>query len=371
MTGVTGFLGAHLLAALVASNSVNKVYAFMRPDGVGDQPPVLRLEKSLRKKGFSIPLHKVVPLYSDITQAGFGIEDTATHNTMKSEVTHVIHCAWAVNFAINLSAFEPQILGLYNLLTFCLQTDQSARLMFCSSIGVAQSTKGPAIIASAPIPSYASCSPMGYSQSKLVGERLVESATKSGANATVLRIGQIIPGRHRGMPLWNPNEALPLMIRSASKNSVEALPILDNGRDFCDWIEVDTLADTILQLAGVGNITTSKQLVYNLVNPRVFSWKNEFLPALQRAGLEFSTVSWQEWLERLESSTEDTYVNPSRKLLGFWLKQTQREGEITFDTAAAEAASLALRESSRLVDGGLLDRIVDAWRQHEVATEQK
>ncbi|KAF3916714.1 hypothetical protein ABW20_dc0106499 [Dactylellina cionopaga] len=365
LTGATGFLGAHILAAVVASNSVSKVYAFMRPGSEEGRTPVVHLERILRNKGFSISLDKVVPLYNDITQDSLGLETTALYKTMKSDVTHIIHCAWAVNFAIHLSAFEPQLLGLHNLLAFAIQTDRNARLLFCSSIGVAQSINSPATIASAPIPSFDNCSPMGYSQSKLVGERIIESAAKNGANATVLRIGQIIPGRRRGTKLWNPTEALPLMIRSASKDSVGALPILDTGRDACDWIEADTLADTILQLAGIGHATESVELIYNLVNPRVFSWENDLLPALKRAGLDFDTVPWQEWLERLESSTEDASVNPSRKLLGFWLKQKWREGGLTFCTAAAEAASLALREAFRVVDGGFIEQIVEAWKQHE------
>ena len=371
LTGATGFLGAHILAALVASKSVGKVYAFMRPGSDEGQTPEVRLESCLRRKGFSIPLDKVVSLYNNITQESFGLETTALYKKMKSEVTHIIHCAWAVNFAIHLSAFEPQFLGLHNLLAFGLQTDRNAHLLFCSSIGVAQSTKGPATIPSAPIPSFDNCSRMGYSQSKLVGEHIVESATRNGAKVTVLRIGQIIPGRRSGTKLWNPTEALPLMIRSASKNSVGALPILDTGRDACDWIEADALADTILQLAGIGQATQSAELVYNLVNPRPFSWKNDLLPALQRAGLEFDTVPWDEWLRRLESSTEDASVNPSRKLMGFWLKQTRREGTLTFDTAAAEAASSALREANRLVDGSFVEQVVEAWRQHKTADKSQ
>ena len=199
---------------------------------------------------------------------------------------------------------------------------------------------------------------------------MVESAVKCGVNATVLRIGQIIPGRCRGTKLWNPTEAIPLMIRSASKDSAGALPFMDPGRDACSWIEADTLADAILQLAGVeqrGRVTDSvppeRSLVYNLINPRDFSWNDDLLPALRHAGLTFDTVSWQTWLERLESSTEDVRVNPSRKLLGFWSRQTQRDNGLTFDTAAAEHASAALRGSLRVVDGGFMGQIVDAWKQ--------
>jgi thioester reductase-like protein len=342
------------------------VYAFTRPGSEDGQTPLARLEHSLQTKGLSIPLNKVIPLYADTTQESFGLQTAGLYQKLKSEVTHIIHCAWAVNFAIHLTAFEPQLLGLHNLLAFGLQSVRNARLLFCSSIGTAQASPGPATIASALIPSFDICSPMGYSQSKLAGEYIIESASKIGANATVLRIGQIIPGRRRGTKLWNPSEAVPLMIRSANKDSAGALPILDTGRDTCDWIEADTLADTILQLAGIEHTVDSTQLVYNLVNPRTFSWKDDLLPSLLRAGLKFDTVPWQEWLERLAASTEDTSSNPSRKLLEFWRKQTHRDGRITFDTAAAEASSPALRESTRLVDGNFIEQVIEAWKTHEI-----
>jgi thioester reductase-like protein len=341
----------------------------MRPSSQEEQSPLVRLESSLQAKGFRIPLDKVVPIYADTTQENLGLKTPGLYKTMKSEVTHILHCAWTVNFVIHLTAFEPQLLGLHNLLAFGLESDRNARLLYCSSIGTAQATKGPTTIASVPIPSFEDCSPMGYSQSKLVGEHIVESASKNGANATILRIGQIIPGRRRGTKLWNTSEAVPLMIRSASKDSAGALPILDAGRDSCDWIEADTLADTILQLAGIGHAVDPTKLVYNLTNPRVFSWKDDLLPSLRRVGLKFDTVSWQEWLERLNSSTEDASINPSRKLLGFWRKQIRRDGGLTFDTAPAESASPALRASMRVVDHDFLEQLVEAWNETVAKTQ--
>ena len=341
----------------------------MRPGSEDGQVPLVRLQHSLQARGLNLPLNKVIPLYADITQESFGLQAPELYPKMKSEVTHILHCAWPVNFAIHLTAFEPHLLGLHNLLAFGLQSVRNARLLFCSSIGTAQASQGPATIASALIPSFDICPPIGYSQSKLAGEYIIASASKVGANATVLRIGQIIPGRHRGTKLWNPSEAIPLMIRSASKDSVGALPILDTGRDTCDWIEADTLADTILQLAGIEHTVDSTELVYNLVNPRTFSWKDHLLPSLLRAGLEFDTVPWQEWIERLQVSTEDVNINPSRKLLESWRKQTHREGRITFDTAAAEASSPALRASMRLVDDNFIEQVIEAWKTHEIAVK--
>lgn len=325
----------------------------------------------MQTKGFDLPLDNVVAVYHDLCEVDLGVECAKLFYDMSQQVTHVIHCAWAVNFAVPFSAFEPQLLGLHNLLSFSMQSANNARLMFCSSISVAQSTLAPAIIQSAPIDSLESCGTMGYGQSKLAGERIVEAAIVQGASATILRIGQIIPGRRRGSSLWNPSEALPLIIRAASKKSIASLPLLEGGRDSCDWLEADVLADTVLQLAGiedsedVNDVKTQsqRQTVYNLVNPNPFSWKDDLLPALKDAGLEFEPVVWKIWLEKLSYSTDDVRVNPSRKLLAFWSKQTQRHGELRFDTTAAEKASEAFRKASRAVDGGFMTKIVGSWEK--------
>ncbi|KAG6126433.1 putative NRPS-like protein biosynthetic cluster [Claviceps purpurea] len=383
LTGATGFLGSHILAALIASKRVHKIYALIRPHHRVPDAAVAssQLAAALQDKGFAdLPLDKVICIHHDLTKAdNLGIEPPHLYEALKKEATHIIHCAWAVNFTIGLPAFEPQIAGLHNLLSLCMQSKNQVCLQFCSSIGVAQAIQGPVVIPSSAMPSLDTGGDLGYAQSKLVGERIIESAVKNhGLSAMVLRIGQIVPGRRRGAKLWNPSEAIPLMIRAAmqGKGSIESLPILCPGRDVCDWIEADTLADTVVQLAGLdavegddadscggGSGRDRDSVFYNLVNPRAFSWKNDLLPALRDAGLVFDTLSWQDWLDRLASSTDELSLNPSKKLLGFWTKQTQREGPLRFDTTVSEAASPAFRQSLRVLDGGFIGQIVDAWRR--------
>ncbi|KAG5981811.1 hypothetical protein E4U54_006596, partial [Claviceps lovelessii] len=372
LTGATGFLGSHILAALIATNGVDKIYVLIRPhhEKSGTAAASSRLAAALKDKGFAdLPLDKVICVYHDLTEADhLGIEPAHLYEALKAEVTHIIHCAWAVNFTISLAAFEPQIAGLHNLLSLCVRSKHRVCLQFCSSIGVVQAIQGPAVVPSQAISSLEICGEFGYAQSKLVGERIVESAVKNhGLSAMVLRIGQIVPGRRRGVKLWNPSEAVPLMIRPAiqSEGSIGALPILGPGRDVCDWIEVDTLADTVVQLAGLdaAESVPSSHVFYNLVNPRVFSWEKDLLSALRDTGLVFDILPWQEWLDRLENSSDDLTINPSKKLLGFWKNQTPREGALRFDTTVSEEASSAFRQSLCLLDEGFIGQIVEAWKQ--------
>lgn len=230
----------------------------------------------------------------------------------------------------------------------------------------------PALIAEAPIPDLRQAAGTGYSRSKLVGERIVEAATHAGARATILRIGQIVPAHSEGSQLWNPNEAIPLIIRSAE--TIGALPSSTGatGADNMTWIEADVLAKTVVELGGIGPAKDNSghdesRLVYNLVHPHSFSWREDFLPALQNAGLKFDTVSWSEWLARLSASEKDVEKNPSRKLLGFWEAQgnagKKGQGEVRFETGEAEKKSGALRNAPRLVDGDRVATLLEAWRK--------
>ena len=195
---------------------------------------------------------------------------------------------------------------------------------------------------------------------------------RAGADATVMRIGQIVPSLGKGgTKLWNQNEMIPLMVRAAL--STGALPDGPGGGDRCSWIDVETLAGTVLDIAGLGEVGSGvnrregegeKRLVYNLVHPRPFSWREEFLQALKRAGLVFEVMRWEEWLERLEKSEVDLGRNPSRKLLGFWREQKRGQGkrEVTFGTSAAEEKSESLRNAGPVATGSYVADLLEAWK---------
>jgi thioester reductase-like protein len=309
---------------------------------------------------------KIVALSSDLSKPDLGL-GSSTFAELQSEVTYIFHCAWAVNFALSVQSFVPQLASLQNLINLSLSSPFSrpAKLLFCSSVGTAIAcpfTAGqPNVrIEETPIPDLTWASPTGYARSKLIAERMVEEAVASaGADAVILRIGQIIPARSTGSQLWNPNEMIPLMVRSAT--TIGALPDALGGGDFCSWIDVDTIATAVIE---IGEQKSESQLVYNLVCPRPSSWKLDFLPALQAAGLKFDMTDRKSWLQKLRESEPDAEKNPSRKLLAFWEVSMLKEdrGEIVFATNKAEENVRAIREMVRLISGDYVRRLVNAWR---------
>lgn len=146
---------------------------------------------------------------------------------MRIEVGLIIHIAWPVNFNIHLRSFEPHVRGLYNLLKFSLAVHrpQPARLMFCSSVSVAQDTpaSSASLVPEAPILDFRHASRTGYARSKLVGEHVVWNAVqKAEAQSSVLRIGQVVGDTKEG--IWNDKDFVPMIIRSAL--TMGTLPLL-------------------------------------------------------------------------------------------------------------------------------------------------
>jgi thioester reductase-like protein len=367
LTGATGFLGTHLLSELVANPRIVKIYCLIRITNT--QTASQRLKLALKNNSFAhlITSPKIICLACSLAEPKLGL-DLHNFKTLTAETTHIIHCAWTVNFALPLPSFRADLAGLQNLLSLSLSTSrpEPAEFVFCSSIAVALGTLPPALIPSTTL-DLSQASSTGYARSKCVGEKVVQEAMKnSGARARVARIGQIVPSRKDGeTKLWNQNEMIPLLIRSAK--SVGALPDQLSGGDSCNWMEVDVVAGSICEIAAFSknreNGEQEDNFLYNLVHPRSFSWRTDFLPKLKELGLMFQTVGYKEWLQKIRDSEADLVQNPSRKLLGFWESQQWAEnGEIRFDSGVLGGMKNLSWTELRVADGNLVAEILAAWK---------
>lgn len=228
LTGATGSLGAHVLAQMVESSNIDRIYCFVR----GPNPKSRVLESLHRRKLEIGPIgeRKIIPITTDWDRSLFGIDDLALMEKLRDQVTLIVHIAWPVNFNIHLQSFVPQLERLRDLLDLSLSVrrPEPARLLFCSSISTAYNTPTPAIIPDAAIEDLGQAASTGYAQSKLAAEHIVLNATRRGARAYVLRIGQVVGDTSHG--LWNDNEFIPSVIRSAL--TLQTLPRLEEVYDF-------------------------------------------------------------------------------------------------------------------------------------------
>ena len=316
VTGVTGSLGAHVVAQLAVRDGIGSIVCLVRAKS--DAAATERVVHSLRDREIhgSLPLHarqKITCYASDLSLPTLGLSPQ-TYATLRTETISIIHCAWSVNFNKTLPSFEYScILGAYNLITLCLATKRPApaSFNFCSSVSTVVNTPGPTVPEA--IPDFLSAQGMGYAQSKLVTEHIVaRAALQTGLRARVLRIGQITADTAHG--IWNPTEAIPLMLRSAITPGIRALPTLDENPR---WLPVDVVATAVIDIS----LSSSRKTVFNVVNPNTFSWTRELLPLLRDAGLEFESVGQREWVRRLRESDGDPGRNPTVKLVEFFARK--------------------------------------------------
>ena len=378
-------MGAHVLHLLVQQSQIARIYCLVR-----GEDPRQRLQHSLSGKLLSLNMSgnhfsKVEVFSSDPSRTHLGL-NASDYDKIASTATHIIHCAWPVNFQLGLSSFVPSLQGLQNLIQLSLSGPLRTypEFLFCSSISAALGTPSPAHIPESRIESLEQASDTGYAASKLVAERIIEAAAKNySLNATILRIGQVTGDTRNG--IWNDSEAFPLIIRSAV--TMGMLPEMKISER---WLPLDTVAESIAAIAGlkpsevginnefhVG--TTDNLRFYNIRSPHSFSWNRNLLPALHKTKLPaFENVPFETWIARLRGLSTRTYStdggeqyaaadpeqNPAIKLVDFLASHFSKDStdlDIEFDTAKAEAVCPALKNAPKVIESGLLEKMVEVW----------
>lgn len=381
LTGATGSIGAHTLFELLKDNSVSQVFCLTR-----QKSPAEAVRQSLINRDLHLTsdqMAKIVPLYSSLDQPNLGL-DAEVFSQIESSATHIIHAAWPVNFNFPLTEFESHIKGLHSLIQLSLSVKQPepAVLIFCSSISTVLQSQDKVITES---PAKLTDAYMGYGQSKLIGEHIVNNARHAGAHAYSLRIGQVSGHSKKG--LWNDTEALPLLIRSAL--TLNALPDLSHT---CSWLPVDKLACVILEIAqsctpvsvnGLENesrqseherssnlpakpLKHEEESLYNICNSREFLW-SDLLSVLTKNGFQFELVSFEKWIQLLRESEErgEEDINPAVKLIDHYEEMYGENSKLkpkSLITERSERDSITLRNGRLgMIEDGILDCYVRDW----------
>lgn len=343
VTGATGSLGAHVVAKLATDPSTEHIYCLVR---ASDSAQALqRVKESMlqRRVYHTLPLNsrrKILAMPSDLSDAHLGLSDD-TYVAITENLRAVIHCAWSVNFNMQLSSFEKgNISGVKHLINLCQSAQPSATMNFCSSVSTCSRATTVPIPESAPPLEWAQG--MGYAQSKSVSEHLCAKAAEQGVTARVLRVGQIVADTKNGV--WNAQEAVPMMMQTAV--TIGALPKL---KETPSWLPVDVVAEAVVDIS----ISDAGSIFTNITNPRMFDWTNDLLPALKKAGLTFDELEPKEWVQRLRTSTPDPTINPPIKLVDFFASKYDKD---EFSPSKPFATDRACEHSPALASAAVLDQ---------------
>ena len=364
LTGASGFLGAHLLAALAAAGTSIIICPVRARD---DRHALSRIEATLHRYGVVAPDmgSRVRAIAADLNDPQLG-RWAADYDRLAREVGSVVHCAADVNWTLSYEGLRAaNVLVTRNLLGFASRGARK-RFHFVSSLAACYSTRARRAATELDAAPHPAGLHLGYAQSKWVAERLVEAAAERGLDATLYRPGLI--NAHSGSGIGNDDDLFAQLVRGVI--ALGHAPDLDWRLDACP---VDYVAQAIARLAHVPNQGLA---AVHLRNPRPARWSEAVLWMNVR-GYKVSLEPFAAWTERAERASRDP-GHALHRLRGFLFARAEGEGGRTLpeiyadpvvtrvDAQRSDALVAGVGLACPRLDARALERTLDAWVVHGV-----
>ena len=341
LTGSTGALGSYLLDFLCSSPRVARVICLNRAENGRE-----RQTSVSSGRGLATDFREVDFLHADLGRDNLGL-GRADYSRLQNEVDRVIHNQWPVNFNLAVESFESHIRGVRHLVDFSAGARKNVPITFISSIGTLDGWNEPH-----PVPERCldnlTISSTGYGRSKLVSSLILDKVTEaSGIPSEIIRVGQIAgPLGEKGM--WNRQEWLPSIV--ASSLYLETLPADLGIMNTVDWVPIEQIAQTILEVAGIASEIAPEDIhgYFHGVNPSTTTW-SALAPAVKDfyGGRIKRLVPFAEWvraLEETQATIEDVSRNPAVKLLDTYRAWNAAQGGFDMETTRTKRYSRTMRE---------------------------
>jgi len=358
LTGATGFLGAHLLAALLEQTSADVICLVRQARDTTE--PTRRVRDNLARYRLWNPAYgnriEVVP--GDLLRPRLGLDPTSYIELCRSADV-IYHGAAAVNWVFPYGGLRDlNVLGTLEMLRLACR-ERPKTFHFISSLATCYSTVGTeAVTERSDSWDHLRGLHFGYAQSKCVAESLVRAASDRGLPATIVRPGLILGDRRSG--LSSPDDLLPSMIRGCIR--MGAAPDLDWQLASCP---VDHVADAIVALS---RRPTSSLDVYHLTGSPQRNWR-EVVLWLNLFGYRLPLIPFRDWLTRLEVEAASS-EHPLHSLRPFFRLEPRGSGGLTLPEllslptarrvcgARTDALLTELSRPRAAVNARLLDRCV-------------
>lgn len=339
LTGTTGAMGMYLLAELLKSPMISKIYCLNRSPLAEKQ-----WHDNLTQRGISIPSHGARLKFVTVN---FGLEnlglDHSNHSNLIEEFDLIVHTAWKVDFNQALSSFTENIESVLTLANWSISSPRQPRIVFVSSI----SSVGPwnptynfgQGIPEAAIRELDAALDLGYGESKQISERLLDkAATNSQASVTLLRVGQVGGATTAAQAKWTQRELVPSLLRTS-----KSMGLIPNDLPAVDWIPVDIVAKIAVELAlkDVADVSTPRY--YHVLNPQSVPWASFTKSIEQCCDYDVQFVPLSQWIKTLQkfdaTDSKETSSKPALKLIRFFSLMASSGPTAKYQTSATVNAS--------------------------------
>lgn len=379
-------MGCHILHSLVQRPHVQKVYCLIRTKK--SSPASKRLDDVLATNHLLDIItkeqrQKIIATDYDLYNANgrLGLSDSV-YEVLRSSVTTICHNAWAVNFNMQLTDFEPHCRGTFDLINLALQSTHKAKpsFLFVSTIGaILRASERP--IKETLYDLEAASGGVNYSVSKWITEQVCHRASQNtDLEVRILRLGQICGDTKHGM--WNTKEAWPMLM--ASGRTIGFLPANTKSDQEQRWLPSDVTGAAVADIALLDQLddktraSVTRFEVFHISNKRPALWNAVVIRALKQHGLQFETVSWAEWADRLEKSDSNVLRNPPYRLRRFFRSLANMVDENTVKEPRSPLSldmTNACKISPRLAEGApvnheLIGKFLKYWESQPGWTGQ-
>ncbi|KIJ53373.1 hypothetical protein M422DRAFT_775923 [Sphaerobolus stellatus SS14] len=306
VTGTTGALGTQLLAYLAASPEVDHIYALNRSD-YGGKTLKERQKEALLRRGLDSALvdsKKITFMGCDFAKYNLGLE-SEEYSKLRDNISLIIHNAWKVNFTMSLDTFVPILKGLKTLVDLSLQSPRKTppRFIYTGSVGVFRNWDSLQCPLEVPITNPQVPSGSGYTESKWIGERILDNAAeRTPLEPIIVRIGQLTSNASGA---WNSSDWLPAIVRSG-----QILGGLPSRTDKIAWISLE------VAVAAIFEFRSTPYRYLHLTHPNPVPWMKVFSRFAE--ALKIPLIPWNEWLGRLRKDDCGFQKNPAVHLLDFY-----------------------------------------------------
>jgi thioester reductase-like protein len=326
LTGVTGFLGFHLLEKLLSLTNA-RIYCLVR--GLDDDAVTARFVDTLRFYGHpELAGHpRIVLVRGDLGKPDLGLEPRLLQE-FDERVDHIMHCGAFVHHMFDYRTVRDENVGsVVELLKIAAQGRPKV-FHFISTLSVASRRDHEGRIVEVEIGDRP-ISTNGYVMSKWAAERILQHHTQKGLRVNIFRPGNITGHSLTGVCAPEKNHAL-LLVKGCLQ-----MGCAPDWKRPIEMTPVDLLAEAIVRLS----LDSPGGGVFNMNNPVQMDWA-DYMAVLGTFGLACDLVSFDVWRQRLEGIGETNALYPLREI---YLKARE-------DLIDPEGHALAARDSSMTQD---------------------
>lgn len=309
ITGVTGFLGAFLLASLAKQFHDAKFYCLVRADN--EEHGKKRIIDNLThyKIDYQYFEDRMIAIPSDLVKPNFGLESTQYIN-LASRIDMIVNSAAYLNWAFSYHALEPHnVFSVRELIKFATLTKLkdfhhiSSIAVFPRDMGKFQEIAEDADLMHSGDLSNNGLS-NGYFQTKWAAEVLAIEARKQGLNVNIYRPVSLVGDSVYGTP--SVDEFSYILVEGCRQ-----LQLAPQNDTLLDILPVDIAANVLTIIIAQGR---PGNLTFQIVNKNPINI-TKFFQALQKVGHPIKIVPRQEWDAAVVSIANGTLENPMASII--------------------------------------------------------